>query len=61
MPFDYEYREAAATKPDGDTQRTDGYVVFNTDTQEEFAVYGSKEDAERACTDLNLKEGAGEL
>ncbi|WP_106478124.1 hypothetical protein [Phytohalomonas tamaricis] len=61
MPFEFEYRKAGTTPPLGDTNHADGYVVFETTSNKEYATYTTEAEAQRTCEELNRKEQAGEL
>jgi hypothetical protein len=61
VPFEYEYRKAGATPPMGDTDHAEGYVVFETTSNKEYATFDTAEEAQWACDELNRKGLDGEL
>lgn len=60
MPFSYqEAREGdTTTRRDTEDKRTEGFVVYHTETRAEYGVYATEEEAEMACKELNDEESA---
>ncbi|MHB0775140.1 hypothetical protein [Halomonas sp. WWR20] len=58
MPYSYLNASEGdfTTRVDKGDNHSEGFVVYDTDTSEEYGVFPSEEQAQQACAELNAKQ-----
>lgn len=58
MPYSYRnaHDDRQTSRRDTEQGRSQGFLVYNTETSKEYGVYATENEAEQACKELNNEE-----
>lgn len=59
MPFSYlNASEDEMIRSDTESNHSDGFVVYDTETKKEYGVYPTEVEAQQICNQLNREESS---